>query len=653
LPSPTATSARNWWGTEIIKSTAQQNNAQQNTAQQAKIIKEIVQQTKTCKDTAQHELGGQQLKQQRTAPAASTVHGSQSAASLRLSASLQQQQQAATDIIDVASRNQKQPASGFGSHQAAGAVRLLHPLAACPPSIAMGRAGGLPKAPEDEWNQTCNLQLTHQEHGPPKQQGPTLATATAASDLPLSAPLQTGTRTEQNLEARDGKWSMQEDEKLRAGVAQIGEKNWRRIASDFCPTRSHSQCLHRWQKISKPGLVKGNWTPEEDSIVIECIKAGIAKWSAIASRLPGRFGKQCRERWHNHLDPNVKQTPWTTEEDALLVNAHAELGDQWIHIQKRIPGRSDNSIKSRWNSAKFVEWHEAHRDVPKPSMPFPDATPKPAAAAVGSNYTVAPSVVMSGDGSRRRPTGVHWCPKAKKWEVSISAPRTGVVIQLGMFDEQEQALAMYDEVAKGVSSSGSGSPCGGVVDDHEEERMDDEEDEEGGMSLSASTRPIIKPQRPVGGLADQSEALNLLSAVSRAVGALRSPRAEGRVGGYTQQRAPARVATRVAARRKPVERKKRPREMTEGETKERQEQRLKAQRRNQTYNETALWAPHAARERTERTAVGSQWHLQVMGCKLADNRKNVKVCKDLLDTMKKHKFGWIFAEPVDHVKVKS
>ena len=86
-----------------------------------------------------------------------------------------------------------------------------------------------------------------------------------------------------------GKWAKEEDEKLRAGVAQIGAKNWKRIAAEFLDgTRSDVQCLHRWQKVLKPGLVKGNWTAEEDNMVIDCIKAGITKWSEIADRIPFR-----------------------------------------------------------------------------------------------------------------------------------------------------------------------------------------------------------------------------------------------------------------------------------------------------------------------------------------------------------------------------
>ncbi len=66
---------------------------------------------------------------------------------------------------------------------------------------------------------------------------------------------------------------------------------------------------------------------------------GPKKWTQIAKHLNGRIGKQCRERWHNHLDPNINKSPWTEEEDRLLANAHEQYGNQWAKIAKLLPGR--------------------------------------------------------------------------------------------------------------------------------------------------------------------------------------------------------------------------------------------------------------------------------------------------------------------------
>jgi hypothetical protein len=150
----------------------------------------------------------------------------------------------------------------------------------------------------------------------------------------------------------------------------------------------------------------------EDQILVEKIaEHGTGTWSLIAAWIPCRTGKQCRERWLNQISPELTPTPWSPQEDFILMQAQSSLGHAWSKIAQYLPGRSSNSIKNRWS---WLSNHSMAPIAPALRMQFPSIQPsfdepfilRPLfPEQIGPSDAMAMPVLSRVQGGRDKPSG--------------------------------------------------------------------------------------------------------------------------------------------------------------------------------------------------------------------------------------------------------
>jgi uncharacterized protein (DUF2237 family) len=161
---------------------------------------------------------------------------------------------------------------------------------------------------------------------------------------------------------RTGKWTADEDSKLKVAVQMHGGKDWKAIAT-LVLTRTESQCCRRWHDALDPSIAltagrTGRWTADEDSKLKGAVQMhGDKNWVVMAALVPGRTKFQCCRRWRDVLDPSIALTAgrtgkWTADEVIKLKGAVQTHGSSksWDEISALVQGRTKLQCYHRWHA---------------------------------------------------------------------------------------------------------------------------------------------------------------------------------------------------------------------------------------------------------------------------------------------------------------
>ena len=172
------------------------------------------------------------------------------------------------------------------------------------------------------------------------------------------------------------------------------------------------------------------WTDEEDEQLRALVaEYGVKKWALISTKMAAKGAKQCRRRWQNYLNNDIKQGGWSEEEDRILLEGHRLHGNKWTEIARMVTGRTDNAVKNR--HAVLVKKEEKKVEDSKGGG-TPSGLGKRKRAPLQPPDASSPKRGSHPTASDNSPSGGSWRPK-----LSVKIP--GASGASGMGDGQDSS----------------------------------------------------------------------------------------------------------------------------------------------------------------------------------------------------------------------
>jgi len=158
-------------------------------------------------------------------------------------------------------------------------------------------------------------------------------------------------------------WTIEEDKELLNCVKLITKRiKWNKIAKMIGNSKTGFQCFKRYKSINT-SYKKGRWSKEEDIQLTLMVNFFGRSWNMIAKIMKNRSNKQIKSRYDEYIRPDLIKTPFSKEEDLLILELYNKFSNQWAKFQKYMPNRSQRKIKLRYEALLNTSFYKFYSNL--------------------------------------------------------------------------------------------------------------------------------------------------------------------------------------------------------------------------------------------------------------------------------------------------